>query len=208
MSRLLTLFLSLHLASCSTKILYDFATNYNTQIDDSSGNSNHGQKVAIGSATTVNTPYGLYLKGSTVDLPPNSYAGSGTSNVLNSSDDFSMAVFLRFIKGKVGVNPRPIITLKSGGTTRLQLGETTSKSVDPPVFELTANFGGTATTLTSATYVLCNPLRRQLVLLRDLSRQSDRFRDKHNLHVHKWRGNANSDAQSREHEGLQRQHFE
>jgi hypothetical protein len=206
MSGLLTLFLRLHLASCATKILYDFTNNYNTQIDDSSGNSNHGKKVAIGSATTVNTAYGLFLQGSVVTLPPNTYAGSGTSNVLNNSNDFSMSVFMRFLPGQTGSLARPIITLKNSGITRLILQEPECQESAAPVFALTVNFGGTATTLTSATYALSKPLSRQLVLLRDLGRQPDRF--KHNLHVHKWRGNANSDAQSRKHEGFQHQHSE
>jgi hypothetical protein len=159
MSVLLALFLSLHLGSCSTKILYDFSINFNTQIDDSSGNSNHGNKVAYGTtATTVNTPYGLYLAGTTADLPPNSYAGTGLSNVLNSSNDFSMAVFVRYIQGLAGLQARPLITLKNGTTTRLTLGTPNGFNTSAPVWTFTVNFGGTATTVSAATgYALSKP---------------------------------------------------
>jgi hypothetical protein len=153
MSVILTGFLRLHLTSCS-KILYDFTINYNTQVNDSSGNSNHGLKTAIGSATSVNTPYGLYLQGDEVGLPPNTYAGSGISNVVNSSDDFSMSVFVRFLQGKNGKHARPIVTFKSGKTTRLQLQQPAALNTAAPVFELTVDLGGTVTTLTSATYTL------------------------------------------------------
>jgi hypothetical protein len=129
------------------RIRYNFSNNYDTMVDDLSGNSNHGEKPAIGTATAVNTPYGLYLDGTTVKLPVNTYRETNAHMVIN--DDISMSLFVRFIPGAPGTFPRELITFKNGGgVTRVQLRQQSAKETAAPTFELSANFGSVSTQTT------------------------------------------------------------
>jgi hypothetical protein len=139
-------------ASGAQFVLYTFTTPYDTQVTDLSGNNNHGVKPAIGTSAAVNTPYGLYLEGATVTLPPNSINSSASTSI-NSQDKFSLSLFVRHLTGVPGDVARELITLKAGSTTRLQLRQGQSVATANPLYELEVKLGsGSATTYTSGTY--------------------------------------------------------
>lgn len=137
-------------------IEYKFKYNYNVVVTDTFSNSYHGVKPAIGTASAVNTPYGLYLDGETVYLPPNSSSGSGNSNVFNIYNTATLNLFIRYLPGKTGSFERELFTLKNTdlGITRLQLRQKAASESDSPVFELESNTG-TSATQTSGQYEIC-----------------------------------------------------
>lgn len=133
---------------------YKFYRNYNTIVNDSSG-SNDGVKPAPGTASAVNTPYGLYLDGQTVVMPPNSEEGSGSSNVFNSENDNTFNIFVRYLPGATGTFTREILTLKSSSQTRVQLRQKSASESAAPVFELlTTTTTNSADIVQSTSYAL------------------------------------------------------
>jgi hypothetical protein len=143
------------LVQSTTKIKYLFTHNYNTLVQDLSGNGNHGEKQASVSSTTVNTPYGLYLNLATLLLPPNVHAGSGNSNVLNSSEDMSFAVFFNFFPGIDGNSQRSVVRLQSGNTVRTRLFQDTALNSAAPSFTSFIQFSGSSKSIVSSSYALC-----------------------------------------------------
>jgi hypothetical protein len=146
------------LVQSTTKIKYLFTYNYDTQVEDLSGNGNHGEKPASGTSTAVNTPYGLYLDDQSVKLPPNSYAGAGVNNVIALSQDFSISMFLRYLEGPTGLFDRDLLSLERPGLGvpfhYLSIFQTFDISNGPPSFTLLANFGLIPSSLTSSTFSL------------------------------------------------------
>jgi hypothetical protein len=150
---LLSVLLCCQLVFGATKIRYDFSHNYNTQVDDLTGSLNHGEKPAIGSTTAVNTPYGLYLDGTTVKLPVNTYRATSTD--MNFDNDIAMSLFVRYLPGATGTFPRELITFKNaGGVPRLQLRQQSATETAAPTFELSVDFGSGVTTITTGPYAL------------------------------------------------------
>jgi hypothetical protein len=153
MMALLGILLCYQLVFGATNIRYDFSHNYDTQVDDLTASLNHGEKPAIGTATAVNTPYGLYLDGTTVKLPMNTYRTTNADII--SRDDIAMSLFVRYLPGATGTFPRELITFKSsGGETRLQLRQQSANQSAAPKFELSVDFGSGATTITTGPLIL------------------------------------------------------
>jgi hypothetical protein len=141
------------LVQSTTKIKYLFTYNYDTQVQDLSGNGNHGEKPASGTSGAVNTPYGLYLDKQSVQLPPNSYAGTGLNNVIASSQDFSCSVFLRYLAG-TGLLYSELLSFESPGFPfplhYLSIVQPLDLLNYLPSFRLLANFVLTPSYLTSS----------------------------------------------------------
>jgi hypothetical protein len=149
------LLLCVLLAQSATKIKYLFTYNYNTLIEDLSGNGNHGTKLTSGSSTTVNTPSGLYFDCNAVYIPPNIYA---LNDVVNASEDFSLSMFVRYLPGKTGNLNRGLFTFQnSDASHNVQLAQKTALETAAPAFNLLANYGATVTQVTSSTYALSKP---------------------------------------------------
>jgi hypothetical protein len=143
------------LVQSTTKIKYLFTYNYDTLVQDLSGNGNHGKKPASGSSTAVNTPYGLYLDKKSVTLPPNAYGGIGTSNALTSSQSFASSQFIRYLPGNSGTIERGLMSFSdSTGASKLKLMQAPAPATSPPVFELSVKFSGPATSIQSSAYNL------------------------------------------------------
>jgi hypothetical protein len=130
---------------------YRFYYNYDIQVYDWSGNNNHGVKPARGTSSAVNTPYGLYLDGLTVALPPNSQS----SSTQMQSRDLRFKLLYRYLPGVQGTVPREILSLKNGSNIRLQLRQQSASEASSPTFELEYRVGGTTFIETSnASYSL------------------------------------------------------
>jgi hypothetical protein len=133
-------------------IEYRLWYNYDVEVYDWNGNGAHGQKPAIGTGTAVNTPYGLYLSGKTVVLPPNS---ESSSKVMQDYKNFSVRLIMRYVPGVSGSVPREIISLQKGSNIRLQLRQQSANVGSSPTFELEYRVGGTTyTTPVSGSYAL------------------------------------------------------
>jgi hypothetical protein len=140
------------LVQSTTKIKYLFTNNYNTQVQYLSGNANHGTKQAIGSSTTVNTPYGLYLDQQVLYIPPNTVA---LNEVINSSEDFSLSMFVRYLPGLTGNIERGLFTFANSSASHVvQLKQQAAVATAAPVSVLSVNFGAAVTLVTSSTYAL------------------------------------------------------
>jgi hypothetical protein len=132
---------------------YSFWYNYDVQVYDWLENGFHGQKPARGSSSAVNTPYGLYLNGQTVMLPPNTQS---SSTVMKNNDDFTLRLIMRYLPGVTGTTQREIISLSNNASgTRLELRQQIASPNSSPIFELEYQIGKTLTTrATSANYAL------------------------------------------------------
>lgn len=71
---------------------YLFDSNYDTIVEDRSGNLNVGQKFDISTSGVVNTPYGLYLNNQYLKLPNNLY-----DNTFPYTTSFTMTLFFRLL---------------------------------------------------------------------------------------------------------------
>jgi hypothetical protein len=111
------IWLALLLAGGHLLIDYRLNNNSDGKVIDLSGNNNHGQIPARGTASAVITPYGLYLDGELIKLPPNGY----TESSLIFYPPFSMSCLVRLLSEASSSVPREIISFKLGSSTRLQL---------------------------------------------------------------------------------------
>jgi hypothetical protein len=123
---------------------YSFWYNYDVQVYDWLGNGFHGQKPARGTSSAVNTPYGLYLNGQTVGLPPNTQS---TSDGMEANDSFNLRLIMRYLPGGTGSTQRELISLRSNKSgTRLQLRQQSASASSSPTFELEYSMGKTSST--------------------------------------------------------------
>jgi hypothetical protein len=81
------------LANASLLIHYKFDQIYDTRILDDSFNLNDAVKPTVGTTTTVNTPSGLLLSGTTLTLPPNAYRST-----FPYSTSFTVTFIVRYFK--------------------------------------------------------------------------------------------------------------
>lgn len=136
------------------KFSYKFTSNYYDKVLDQDSRGQHAEKPIPGTASAVNTPYGLYLDGAVVKLPPNSYVNE-RSALLNSYTTFTHSVFVRYLHGAVGNVPREILTLSSTLRTVFQLRQRlATENENQLVFELEAVYGSSSAVFTSAVYSL------------------------------------------------------
>lgn len=136
---------------------YKFYFNYNDQVYDWSTREQTGEKPVSGSTTAVNTPFGLYLEGTTVRLPPNAFFTSGTTDIINTYSSFSHGLFVKILPGLPGNVPREILTLASSSGLRFQMRQAQDlESASQVTFELETNFG-TSATFTSSSYSQSKP---------------------------------------------------
>jgi hypothetical protein len=149
--------------------------NYNVQVYDWQGNHYHGQKPMQGSITAVNTPYGLYLSGQTVVLPPNSQS---SSTFMRDLTNFRVQVFMRLLPGVAGTVPREIISLKDGSNTQLQLRQQSASEASSPTFELEYRVGGTTYTDTvTGSYALSKPYLGKWYIFQIIVKQNGSYSD-------------------------------
>jgi hypothetical protein len=128
------------LGDSNNDIEYKLWYNYDIEVYDWQGKTFHGQKPARGTSVAVNTPYGLYLDGQTVVLPPNL---KSSSTIMKDHDDFTLRLIMRYIPGVPGIVSREIISLKKDSDIRLQLRQQSASETSSLTFELESSVGGT-----------------------------------------------------------------
>mmetsp|Transcript_16031 Transcript_16031/g.29373 ORF Transcript_16031/g.29373 Transcript_16031/m.29373 type:complete len:400 (+) Transcript_16031:956-2155(+) len=122
-------------AACKKLVLYKFNHNYGNLVHDWSLNNLHAENSHVGSQSAVNTPYGLYLSGVQLKLPPNSHT---SSKQLSASESFHISLFVRLLPS-LGNGNGEVMSFLDPNLQGLQLrqlgGQTTS-------FELVYQAGG------------------------------------------------------------------
>jgi hypothetical protein len=126
-------------------VFYEFKYNYDVKVTDSTAYQCHGEKPAIGSPTAVNTPYGLYLDGGIVKLPPNTQNAASCNDLLTYYNYYSITMFVRYLPGTAGTYPRELFTIARGSSIRMQLRQRTQLDSVAPEWEVESYFGTTTT---------------------------------------------------------------
>lgn len=109
---------------------YRFEYNFDTEVFDFLNNNLHGTKPARGTNNAVNTSYGLYLNGQTVQFP--------CSEVIKHNQ-FGLRLFVRYLQGFSGNISRELITLLNGNDQGLQFRQQSATETSNPKFELIHN---------------------------------------------------------------------
>jgi len=121
-------------------VRHSFQYNYDTDVPDLSNSyyKEKSKKPASGTSGAVNTPFGLYLDGLVVELPPNGLNWGSDDQIMNYSNDFSMTLFVRLLLIDASLS-RELLTLKNGEDILIRLR-------DISFFQLEAKFSTDAAT--------------------------------------------------------------